>query len=387
MPSARRRRAGRRAHPNVREPPEPHVRLIVSGLDRLFVTIGPAYDALTRPPPRGDPSGCPQRRPRRDARRAPRDRPARGRRRPRRGVPLGFRAPAGWPSRALAGYPPDDLPALESAPCGAADHPVKLAAEERIQTVGRPERRRPDRRRLADRGRSRRDRGADRRAGARGRERRPTRTSASASPHSSDLVAVVVDRARLATNAAERIDWAERVANSDALTGLANGRTLSAGPGARARPRGAPGLEISVALFDVDDLTGLNDTEGKAAGDDALREVAAVIGESVRYVDTVARWGGDEFLLVAPGAKGTTVVAAHRRRRRRASRWRANAGARSLSASRGSRWMARRATSSSRRAQRPRSGPPRPWARHAGRGRARGGTGRGPAITSGAAGA
>ena len=68
------------------------------------------------------------------------------------------------------------------------------------------------------------------------------------------------------------------------------------------------GSELSVALFDIDDLTGYNEAHGRTAGDDVLREVAAVISESVRFVDTVARWGGDEFMLVAPGAKGTTVV-------------------------------------------------------------------------------
>lgn len=204
------------------------------------------------------------------------------------------------------GYPPDDLPAAEGA-VTRADHPVRLAAEERIQTAGQPD----------PRGRVivawpivvGRD-GIEEPVGALSLEVEHTpdaevgeRVAALA-----DLIAVVVDRARLATNAAERIDWAERVANSDALTGLANGRTLQRVMELELARAARQGLEVSVALFDVDDLTGLNDAAGKAAGDDVLREVAAVIGESVRFVDTVARWGGDEFLLVAPGAKGTTVV-------------------------------------------------------------------------------
>jgi len=123
-----------------------------------------------------------------------------------------------------------------------------------------------------------------------------------------DLIAVVVDRARLATNAAERIDWAERVANSDMLTGLANARTASRVLELEIARAARQGSEVTVAIFDVDDLTGFNDANGRAAGDDVLREVAAIIGESVRYVDTVARWGGDEFLVVAPGEKGTTVA-------------------------------------------------------------------------------
>jgi len=119
---------------------------------------------------------------------------------------------------------------------------------------------------------------------------------------------VVVDRARLAENAAERIDWAERVANSDQLTGLANAHTLTRVLDLEVARAARQGTAVSVALFDVDQFEAFNAANGRPAGDDVLREVAAVISETVRFVDTVARWGGDEFMLVAPGAKGTTVV-------------------------------------------------------------------------------
>jgi diguanylate cyclase (GGDEF)-like protein len=204
------------------------------------------------------------------------------------------------------GYPPDDLPSLEAA-VAAADHPVKLAAEERIQTGGRPA-------------------GDDRVLGAWpivvGREGieepigalalesqgQPDADVSDRITALADLIAVVVDRARLSANAAERIDYAERVANSDVLTGLANGRTLLRVLELELARAARQNLEVSIALFDVDDLTAFNDAHGKSAGDEVLREVAAVIAETIRFVDTVARWGGDEFLLVAPGATGTTVV-------------------------------------------------------------------------------
>jgi diguanylate cyclase (GGDEF)-like protein len=204
------------------------------------------------------------------------------------------------------GYPPDDLPALEASVAGR-DHPVKLAAEERIQTVGRPN---ADGRVLVAWpivvGRD----GIEEPIGALALEidHAPDSDVGERVAALADLVAVVVDRARFATNAAERIDWAERVANSDGLTGLANGRTVQRVMELELARAARQKLEISVALFDIDDLTGFNATQGKSAGDDAIREVAAVIMESVRFVDTVARWGGDEFLLVAPGATGTTVV-------------------------------------------------------------------------------
>jgi diguanylate cyclase (GGDEF)-like protein len=209
---------------------------------------------------------------------------------------------------AARGYAEDDLEALEAAAMRESS-PVQLAAQERIQTVSEG----PG---AGDRlvaawpivvGRD----GIEEPIGALAfeAEAAPDGATSERIAALSDLVAVVVDRARLATNAAERIDWAERVANSDSLTGLANARTLERVLELEIARAARQGAEVIVALFDVDDLTGINDADGRAAGDDLLREVAATISSSVRFVDTVARWGGDEFMIVAPGAKGTTVAA------------------------------------------------------------------------------
>ena len=215
---------------------------------------------------------------------------------------------AGRGGLALAGsrgYPGDDLPALEAA-VAAKDHPVQLAAQERIQTSGE-----------AASGRTLsawpivigRD-GIEEPVGALALEgdSGPSAETVERVAALADLTAVVVDHARLAENAAERIDWAERVANSDLLTGLANAHTLSRVLELEILRAARQRSELSLAVFDVDDLTGFNDEVGRSAGDDVLREVAAVISQSIRLVDTVARWGGDEFMLVAPGATGTTVV-------------------------------------------------------------------------------
>jgi diguanylate cyclase (GGDEF)-like protein len=122
-----------------------------------------------------------------------------------------------------------------------------------------------------------------------------------------DLAAVAIDHARVASLAAERAEWFERMAHSDPLTGLTNARTLQRVLELEVIRASRQGGEVSVAVVDVD---GFAQASAGAArtGDRILREVAAALTETVRLVDTVARTGGDEFVLVAPGSAGLTVA-------------------------------------------------------------------------------
>jgi diguanylate cyclase (GGDEF)-like protein len=122
------------------------------------------------------------------------------------------------------------------------------------------------------------------------------------------LAALSVDRTRLASTASERSEWFERMAHTDPLTGLANERTVARILELEMARAGRQGSELSLTMFDVDDFRATNEQGGHVAGDEVLRQVAAVLAESVRLVDTVGRIGGDEFVLVAPGAAGGMVA-------------------------------------------------------------------------------
>jgi diguanylate cyclase (GGDEF)-like protein len=95
---------------------------------------------------------------------------------------------------------------------------------------------------------------------------------------------------------------AERLARIDALTGLLNRRALmEQGEGLWniARRTGQP---LSLILLDLDHFKRINDAHGHAVGDRALMEAATMIDENCRSGDLAARWGGEEFLIMLPGA-------------------------------------------------------------------------------------
>ncbi|MBS0387785.1 MAG: EAL domain-containing protein [Proteobacteria bacterium] len=93
----------------------------------------------------------------------------------------------------------------------------------------------------------------------------------------------------------------ERQANYDALTGLAN-RTLLNGRLHQAISRAADHAgEIAVVFIDLDQFKFINDTYGHALGDGLLQSMADRLRSCVRDSDTVARQGGDEFVLLLQG--------------------------------------------------------------------------------------
>jgi diguanylate cyclase (GGDEF)-like protein len=94
-----------------------------------------------------------------------------------------------------------------------------------------------------------------------------------------------------------------RMAERDPLTGIFNRRSFDDAL-ARAADGGGP---AALVLFDFDEFKAVNDDHGHPTGDAVLRAVAAACAQVIRDGDCLARIGGDEFALVAPGAAGAGV--------------------------------------------------------------------------------
>ncbi len=99
-----------------------------------------------------------------------------------------------------------------------------------------------------------------------------------------------------------QLDSTQSLAERDQLTGLRNRHFLERFLGADDRP-----AELMAVLIDVDNLKTVNDTFGHEAGDAVLAAVASVLTAYTRDGEVVIRWGGDEFLVLAPGLTGDSA--------------------------------------------------------------------------------
>jgi diguanylate cyclase len=99
----------------------------------------------------------------------------------------------------------------------------------------------------------------------------------------------------------DQAEQLERLSTTDELTGVRNRRYLSRRleeeSGRAAREDG----DLALVLLDVDNFKTINDRHSHLVGDEVLARIAAVLAETVRRSDVVARWGGEEFALLLPG--------------------------------------------------------------------------------------
>ena len=100
-----------------------------------------------------------------------------------------------------------------------------------------------------------------------------------------------------------------QAASTDPLTGLPNRRALDEQLDRRLAETARDNTPLSLILIDIDHFKQLNDRHGHLAGDHVLREAAEVLNSTMRDMDMVSRFGGEEFAIVLP--KAALQPAAH----------------------------------------------------------------------------
>lgn len=110
------------------------------------------------------------------------------------------------------------------------------------------------------------------------------------------------------TKRKEAEEHINRMANFDALTGLANRNLLNDRLSQALLNAHRKGSKVAVMFLDLDNFKNINDGHGHSAGDALLKIVAKRLLECIREGDTVARQGGDEFILLLPDVDGTQGV-------------------------------------------------------------------------------
>lgn len=130
------------------------------------------------------------------------------------------------------------------------------------------------------------------------------------------LLMMLVEPCAIAIENALLFQRAEQLTITDDLTKLFNSRYLNLYIGREIKRCKRHGIPLAVIFLDLDGFKGINDLYGHLAGSRTLAEVGSILAVSVRETDVLARYGGDEFVVVLPEtpAAGALVIAERIRR-------------------------------------------------------------------------
>jgi diguanylate cyclase (GGDEF)-like protein len=143
--------------------------------------------------------------------------------------------------------------------------------------------------------------------------RRPGRRGSA--EQTTSMLATLAAEAGMAIDRQDLLTRLDFLARRDELTGLLNRRVLQEELDRAVEAAHRDGTPLSLAMLDLDSFKGVNDSQGHQAGDRLLKSAAAAWSGAVREGGVLARFGGDEFAAVLPGAGGEEAVAVAERLR------------------------------------------------------------------------
>ncbi len=95
---------------------------------------------------------------------------------------------------------------------------------------------------------------------------------------------------------------------TDALTGIKNRGAIMEELESRINQSLNYRSPLTIAMFDIDRFKNINDTKGHVFGDKVIREVANIISSDIRGLDSVGRYGGEEFLIILPNTRKENAI-------------------------------------------------------------------------------
>jgi diguanylate cyclase (GGDEF)-like protein/PAS domain S-box-containing protein len=119
-----------------------------------------------------------------------------------------------------------------------------------------------------------------------------------------EVVWGIIENITLERELKELYQTAKSLSVTDHLTGLYNRQQLDETLGNEIDRANRSTSSFSVIMLDLDNFKSVNDSHGHQVGDEVLIEVSKILQHSIRKVDIVGRWGGEEFMVICPETDG-----------------------------------------------------------------------------------